>query len=797
MKITNSTVDAKTPASKSSEELNQESASENARLDAILRISPDAIFTLHSDGNIVTVNTAAETMFGYTGEELSGVNISTLLPNLGDQKDNNDDWTTKLLDAKRVETVGQCKDNNQFPIEIVMGKYSENETTLFSLIVHDISELKKAKTSYLLKTSELQSVFEALPDCFFRLHSDGTILDYHTSELSRFYPATEFFLGSQLTDIFSIDIGKQYEHAIREVETTGKQVTLDYSITTESYPAQFEVRVMPFLHQQFIVIIRDVTSQRAKDHVLIDYHTLTGLLPVGIFRTDGKGNYVYVNERWCEIANVNLDQVEGHRWVQSIHPDDRGRIYDLWLQCVKKRQSFKAEFRFQHADGVVAWVFCQAVMEQNALGELTGYIGTITDITDRIKADEALRKAHIDLEMRVEERTADLRATNRWLQQMVTERKRAENALVEERNYISTVLETAGALVIVCNREGHIVQFNRSSEKTTGYLPAEVKDKIMWDIFLPSEQAIETKSIFQQLVNGTDRIEHEGELLTRKNEERHIAWSNTAIRDAEGQVSFVICTGIDITEQRKAEEEARQHQADLVHVSRLCTMGEMAAGLAHELNQPLAAIVSYTQGCVRRIASNNSDPSELLGAMKQVTLQAQRAGEIIKHLRSFVSKGELQRTTVQANTMVREVLSMAKIDVRRHQVTVRLRLIDNLPTLHVDMIQIEQVILNLVRNGMEAMNATDPEERELSMRTFLNDKGDVQFSTSDAGEGISDDLDPDKVFDAFFTTKKEGMGMGLAISRSIIEAHGGRLWAERNPDRGTTFHFTLPVNSQL
>jgi C4-dicarboxylate-specific signal transduction histidine kinase len=195
---------------------------------------------------------------------------------------------------------------------------------------------------------------------------------------------------------------------------------------------------------------------------------------------------------------------------------------------------------------------------------------------------------------------------------------------------------------------------------------------------------------------------------------------------------------------------------------------------------------------VRRIA-NGVEPGELLNAMKQVTNQAQRAGEIIKRLRAFVSKGEPQRNIVQVNAMVREVLSMAKIDMRKHEATVRLRLTEQLPEVNVDMIQVEQVLLNLVRNGMEAMANTDPEERELVIRTFVNDDEKVELCVSDAGEGLPDSNQPDKVFDAFFTTKKEGMGMGLAISRSIIEAHGGRLWATSNPDRGTTFHFTLPV----
>lgn len=769
--------------------------SASARLDALLRATPDSVVTVSTLGVIESANPATERMFGFSGREIIGQPVTMLLSESNRKDfevfiDRPREGGTPTVIGRAREISALRKDGSTFPVEIVLDRFGEQDKVSLLGIIRDITEEKKSRSGYLQKTSELHTIFEILPDCFFRISREGAVLDYHAGQLARCHRSGEAPIGKNISSLFPQEIAERYRTSIARVNETLQPAQFRFELGYEPSEPVFEARLIPFLQQQIIVVVRELPR---RDGALSHYSLLAEALPVGFFLTDANGDYTYVNERWCEIAHIPAEAAKRDGWSKVIHPDDKARILAQWRQCVSKTEPFTSEFRFLHPDGIVAWVYCQGVMERFTDGSPSGYVGTITDITDRIKADEALRRAHIELELRVEERTADVRAKNRYLQEAINKQKRVEKALREERNFISTVLETAGALVVVCDREGRVQQFNRSCQNSTGYTFDEVKDKYLWDMFLPAEEIETTKQIFQQLVGGKERIDHEGDWLTRDGVKRLISWSNTTIRDVDNTVTYVICIGIDITEQRQAEEEARQRQAELVHVSRLCTMGEMAAGMAHELNQPLAAIVSYTQGCVRRIASGASQPHELLDAMKQVTLQAQRAGEIIKHLRNFVSKGELQRTNVNPNTMVREVLSMAKIDIRKHGVTVRLRLTDQLPTVNVDMVQIEQVLLNLVRNGMEAMASATTQERELAVRTFLNDKNQVECSVADVGEGLAPNIEPEQLFDAFFTTKKEGMGMGLAISRSIIEAHGGRLWATRNPDRGMTFQFTLPV----
>jgi C4-dicarboxylate-specific signal transduction histidine kinase len=223
-------------------------------------------------------------------------------------------------------------------------------------------------------------------------------------------------------------------------------------------------------------------------------------------------------------------------------------------------------------------------------------------------------------------------------------------------------------------------------------------------------------------------------------------------------------------------------------------MGEMAAGLAHELNQPLQAVVNYARGSVRRLLRRNEKDEELLSALRQISEEANRAAEIIRRVRGFVHKRNPQAVKVSVNGLIEEVVLLSKAEIQQRHAAVVFDLASDLPAVVGDLIQIEQVMLNLVRNGLEAMDEV-PEltgDRRLWIKTERHGDGHVQVSVQDRGKGIAKN-DLEKIFEPFFTTKPEGMGMGLAISRSIIQAHGGQLWAAANQDLGCTFHFTLPT----
>jgi signal transduction histidine kinase len=249
----------------------------------------------------------------------------------------------------------------------------------------------------------------------------------------------------------------------------------------------------------------------------------------------------------------------------------------------------------------------------------------------------------------------------------------------------------------------------------------------------------------------------------------------------------------EIRRAEAAEEElrARQHQAGLAHAARLSTLGGMAAGLAHEINQPLSAIVSYASGSARRIRAGDVSPSALLDVVDAIADEALRGGEILRRIREFVRNAEANRSRNDLNLLVRDAIHFAEVEARDLGIALRLELAPHALDVEVDAIQLEQVILNLVRNGFEAMtDGTTP--RELSIETGTRDAAAVELIVRDTGTGVSLAA-AGRLFEPFFTTKRDGLGLGLHISRSIVEAHGGQLWAAPNPPRGAAFHVVLPV----
>ncbi|MCI0421179.1 MAG: ATP-binding protein, partial [Acidobacteria bacterium] len=270
---------------------------------------------------------------------------------------------------------------------------------------------------------------------------------------------------------------------------------------------------------------------------------------------------------------------------------------------------------------------------------------------------------------------------------------------------------------------------------------------------------------------------------------------SVAEMDESGKVTGHVGAATNITERKDAEAEASRHQAELAHVLRLSTMGEMASGIAHELNQPLTAIVNYSRGSIIRLGQRGADSdSALIEVLEHISNLAVRAGDIIRRLRSFVRKEEPKRVLVQLNGVVREAMHFFEEEARRAEIALQLELSREDIWVLADSVQIEQVVLNLVRNGLEALSGNGHESGLLSIKTAALDQHLVQVAVRDNGKGIPEAALP-HIFDPFFTTRPGGMGVGLSISRSIVEAHGGDIHVVNNSDGGCTFQFTLPVRN--
>jgi C4-dicarboxylate-specific signal transduction histidine kinase len=264
----------------------------------------------------------------------------------------------------------------------------------------------------------------------------------------------------------------------------------------------------------------------------------------------------------------------------------------------------------------------------------------------------------------------------------------------------------------------------------------------------------------------------------------------------EGSQSEGVAFVLDLTQQKSAQErleEARRAlytiQAELARVARVTTMGELAASIAHEVNQPLTAITNNGSACLRLLANRNLDPEVLKSALQEIVADGTRASAVITRIRGFLKKAPTEMCELDINDVIREVLTLAGHELQKNQVLLECQLSGALPRVRADRVQLQQVLLNLVMNGVEAMNGTP--NRTLSLESRTDESGNVLVAVRDLGTGLGSGVD--RLFTPFFTTKTNGMGMGLPISRSLIESHGGRLWATANSPHGAVFSFTLPA----
>ncbi|HEY9098909.1 MAG TPA: ATP-binding protein [Thiobacillus sp.] len=382
-----------------------------------------------------------------------------------------------------------------------------------------------------------------------------------------------------------------------------------------------------------------------------------------------------------------------------------------------------------------------------------------------------------------------LRHSKRVLEREMSERCIAEEKLAENENRLRQVIACEPECVKLQTMDGTLLEMNPAGLCLLGAsLPSEIVGRSIYSIIAP-EFHEEYRLLSERVFSGKSGV-MEFQIISLQGHRRWMETHVAPLRDSREKIIALLGITRDITARKHAEDEVRLHYRELAHASRVNTMGEMASGLAHELNQPLAAIANYSRGCLRRIRSGTGTMDELSLAITQVCNQADRAADIIRSLRRFVNKEDSPHQPQFLHTIVREAMLIAGPEVNLHQTHINLNLAQHMPMVMGHAIQIEQVVLNLVRNAVEAMGEVPAEKRHLELCTYLHEDMAV-VEVRDSGTGLSSEMLA-RVFDPFFTTKSAGMGMGLPICRSIVEAHGGTLTTHLNPGGiGLTFRFTL------
>lgn len=430
--------------------------------------------------------------------------------------------------------------------------------------------------------------------------------------------------------------------------------------------------------------------------------------------------------------------------------------------------------------------------------------------TARRRAEASLRQARDEMETKVLERTADLKQINKKLQAEIVERKRAEEGreqlLVREqaaRAEAEAAQQRFRDLVnsvegIVWEVDAGTFQFlfvSQQAERVLGY-PIErwLSEPTFWrDHIHPDDREWTANSCLKATAEKRD-CDFEYRMIAADG--RIVRLRDLVTVVVEGnRVTRLRGVMLDITERKRAEEALQEAKAELAHVARVTTMGELTASIAHEINQPLATVVTNANACYRLLASESPDLEEVREAVADIAEAGMRAGEVISRIRALLKKGTPEKTPLDINQVIEEVLTLTRSELQRHGVLLRTELLAGLPLVLGDRVQLQQMILNLTLNGMEAMTSIRNGPRLLLIRSQVHHSRGVLVEVQDSGVGL-DRGSIERLFDPFFTTKPNGMGMGLAICRTIIEAHGGHLWATPNNGQGATFQFTLPVDRE-
>jgi PAS domain S-box-containing protein len=463
------------------------------------------------------------------------------------------------------------------------------------------------------------------------------------------------------------------------------------------------------------------------------------------------GDAVHLSEEWYRI--YGFDPENGppafEECRQRTHPEDRAKWQAAIDRAIAEKSEYEVEFRILLPDGSVRHIHTVGHPVLNASGDLVKFVGSSTDIT---------------------------------------ERKRAEQATC----LLAAIVESSHDAIVSKSLNGVITSWNKGAERLFGYAAEEAVGQNI-TLIIPPERRDEERTIVEQLTRG-ERVDHFETVRMRKDGSLlDVSLTISPMKDASGRVVGASKLARDITERKRAEEALRQAQTDLAHASRLTTMGEFTASLAHEVNQPIAAAVTSANSCLRWLEAEVPNLDKARAAAIRIVNDGTRAAEIISRIRMLFKKGTPQRELVDVNEVAREMIVLLEDEASRRSISVRTELAEDLPHVIGDRVQLQQVLMNLIVNGVDAMHDVD-RPRELIIKSQPVENNELLMSVSDTGVGLPRHQ-ADQIFNAFFTTKTHGTGMGLRISRSIIESHGGRLWAANNSPRGATFCFTLPTKA--
>ena len=508
---------------------------------------------------------------------------------------------------------------------------------------------------------------------------------------------------------------------------------------------------------EFVGAVMDVTSAReSEDRIRLIIDTV----PAQLWTESPEGVVDFVNRRWVDYTGMTLEQAVGSGWNRMVHPDDLELVLAKWRKLIAEGKPREIESRLRRSDGQYRWFLSRCCPLVDRSGHILGWYGSDTDIHDLKTAEATVR--------------------------------RSEGYLAEAQR-LSHTGSWAWAPAT-----GEISYWSEECYRVQGFDPCGglPRFETFFQRIHPEDQP-GTAEKLERATREREEFELDYRIVHPSGAIRDIHVVGHPVLTSSGELAEFVGTVIDVTERKRADEQRerlRQAQADLAHMNRVTTVGELTASMAHEVNQPIAAAVTDANTCMRWLARDQPDLEEARAAATRVVKDATRASEIISRIRLLFNKGTPERELVNVNEVIGEMIVLLRGEAIRYQISVRTELAADLPQVMGDRVQLQQVLMNLMINGIDAMKDVDG-ARELVIKSQRAENEQLLLSVSDIGVGLPLQQ-ADRIFNAFVTTKPHGTGMGLRISRSIVESHGGRLWAAANSPRGANFYFTLSANTQ-
>ncbi len=605
------------------------------KLRTILETALDGIVTINDEGLIEMLNPAAVQMFGYANAaELLGRKVDLLMP--GPYREELDTYLAnyfrtgeKKVIGKQRELMGQRQDASQFPIDLSVGDFQIGGMHCFTVIIRDITERKRME-KILHEQAYFRAKAQQVAHLGYWVYDVNKASFYYSNEIYRLFGLNKKGHIPNFKDFFSrtypVDRFK-LKRAIVVATKRERPCALDYRIRLSD-------GVIRWIHAEVEMIdsagttplqfglVQDITPYKeAAEKVQQSekrYQTLLSLSPVGVFHADTNGRYTFVSTRWCEITGLKLEQAQGEGWLQGIHSEDREQLGQKWSNAVSKKRAFKTQCRLHRSDGDMIWVILQALKEEKTDGEIAGYVGAITDVT----------------------------------------------------------------------------------------------------------------------------------------------------------------------EQKQSEEQRLLQQTEMAHAQRLMTVGELAGAMAHELNQPLGALANYVEGATLRFQKDMAANPELEKVFAQIATLITRAAQVVRSIRQLVRKKDVETVSVDINRLIDETIVLLNAEAARKTTRITFLPTSNMPAIVGRPIQLQQLLLNVIMNGIEAMEALEADKKQLTIRTDLGEDHTVKIDVEDCGSGFSQQA-TEKLFNPLYTTKPNGIGLGLYICKTIVESHQGTIVAHRSPEGRT------------